>query len=273
MSAYRYTTIGFLSDYGLSDEFVGVCHGVIRRLAPEATVIDITHGIEAHNVTLGALALSQAVTYLPTGVHLAVVDPGVGTRRLGVVLQTADGSCLVGPDNGLLLAAARRLGGATGCHRLENPALRAARVAPTFHGRDIFAPAAAHLARGVEPEAFGREVPLDALTPSAIPGARVEGGACSGVVLQVDRFGNLATSISAPDAQEAALAPGAMAAITLGGHRLLVPYGVTFASVASGEAVLIEDAQGLLALCVNQSSAARRFGAGPGDVVTLAPAG
>lgn len=269
MGGYRHTTIGFLTDYGLADEFVGVCHGVMRRLAPEASVIDISHGIAPHDVVAGALVLARAVAYLPTGVQLAVVDPGVGSSRLGIVVVAGDGSCLVGPDNGLLLPAAERLGGAEGCFALENRELQAAAVSATFHGRDVFAPAAAHLARGVEPSAFGPAVRLDDLVSVAIPGAEVAEGRCAGVVISVDRFGNLETSIEPADLATAGIPPGTYVQVEVAGHRIDALYGRIFADVAAGEAVVLEDSRALVALCRNQASAASTFTAAAGAAITL----
>ncbi|MGH2719300.1 MAG: SAM hydrolase/SAM-dependent halogenase family protein [Actinomycetota bacterium] len=269
MGGYRHSSIGFLTDYGLTDEFVGVCHGVMRCLAPEATVIDITHGIPPHDVVAGAIALARAVAYLPTGVLLAVVDPGVGSARLGVVVVTGEGSCLVGPDNGLLLPAAERLGGAEACFALENRSLQAQRVSATFHGRDIFAPAAAHLARGVEPSAFGPPVPLADLLRAAIPGAEVGEGRCVGVVLSVDRFGNLETSIDPGDLAAAGLLPGSRLGLTVGPVRAVAPYGTTFSDAPPGEPVVLEDSRGLVAVCLNQSSAAIVFSAAAGTHIAL----
>src|SRR5258708_28492845 len=138
MTGYRYRTISFLSDYGLVDEFVGVCHGVMLRIAPEVTVIDVCHGIRPQNIAEGASVLAQAVPYLPTGVHLAIVDPGVGSVRLPIAVQAADGSWLVGPDNGLLVPAAARLGGAPGVRKLENPEPGAPHPSRTSPGRATF---------------------------------------------------------------------------------------------------------------------------------------
>jgi len=269
LSGYRHRVIGFLTDYGLADEFVGVCHGVMHRVAPEATVIDISHGIAPHDVVAGAVVLARAVGYLPTCVQLAVVDPGVGSSRLGVVIVTGDGSYLVGPDNGLLLPAAERLGGATECYALENRGLQASTVSATFHGRDIFCPAAAHLARGVEPSRFGPEVALGELVRVAIPGAEVTAGRCAGVVLSVDRFGNVETSIEPADMAAAGLSPGAGLRVTVGDQRLTASYGRTFADAAPGALVVLEDSRGLLAVCLNQASAAARYGATPGTAVVL----
>ena len=270
---YRYRTISFLSDYGLTDEFVGVCHGVILRLAPEVRIIDISHGIHPQNVSQGAMVLAQAVPYMPTGVHMAIVDPGVGSGRLAVLVQTADGSCLVGPDNGLLIPAASRLGGATACRRLQNPRFMSPKPSRTFHGRDVFSPAAAYLARGVEPQEFGDPVPVTDLVPFQLPAPRLHDGHYHAVVQHVDRFGSLELNVSPAQAAELGLTVGALLEVGVEGHRCLAPFGETFASVAPGELVVVEDSHGLLAVSVNRGSAAERLGAGLGSKVVVGPAG
>jgi S-adenosylmethionine hydrolase len=141
--------ITFLSDYGLDDDFVGVCHGVIARIAPEARVIDVSHGVPRHDIRSGALMLRRALPYFPAGVHLAVVDPEVGAARRAVALRTAEeGRLMVGPDNGLMSLAAMRFGGVIEAVDLVRSPFRLEPTAATFHGRDIFAPIAAHLAAG-----------------------------------------------------------------------------------------------------------------------------
>jgi S-adenosyl-L-methionine hydrolase (adenosine-forming) len=181
-----YDNITFLSDYGLEDHFVGVCHGVITRIAPNARVIDLSHAIRPQDVRHGATLLAQSVPFLPRAVHLAVVDPTVGGER-GMVAVEAGGQVLVGPDNGLLVWAAERLGGVERVHALEKRAYRLEPVSRTFHGRDVFAPAAAHLATGVAPAELGPAVDpagLVRLTPLV---SRVEGGRLHGAVLLVGR--------------------------------------------------------------------------------------
>ncbi|GAC1366878.1 MAG: SAM-dependent chlorinase/fluorinase [Actinomycetota bacterium] len=269
MSTYPGPFISFLSDYGLADEFVGVCHGVILALAPHSRIIDLTHGVGPGDVGHASLLLARAVSYLPSGVHLAVVDPGVGTQRRAVVIESAQGSMLVGPDNGLLLPASARLGGVSACHCLENPDLMLARPSRTFHGRDVFAPAAAHLALGTPPAAFGRAVSPSQLVslPTALP--RCAQGSCRGVILSIDHFGNLETNISPEGAQQVGLRPGMNLSVLLGELSAPVTYGVTFASVAPGQLVLLEDSHGLLSLCVNQGSAALRFPLAVGSEVVL----
>jgi S-adenosyl-L-methionine hydrolase (adenosine-forming) len=273
VSDYRYRTISFLSDYGLVDEFVGVCHGVMLRIAPEVRLIDVCHGIRPQNIGEGASVLAQAVPYLPAGVHLAVVDPGVGAGRLPIAVETADGSWLVGPDNGLLIPAAARLGGATSARKLENPALRSPHPSRTFHGRDIFAPAAAHLARGVPPEEFGEELAVDSLVSLRVAVPRLHDGHFHAAVTHVDRFGNLSINVDAVAAAGAGITVGTLLEVGVEGHRILVAFGEAFSSVAPAEPVVTEDSHGQLAVCVNLGSAADRFGASLGSKVLIGPAG
>jgi S-adenosyl-L-methionine hydrolase (adenosine-forming) len=273
MTNYRYRHISFLSDYGLTDEFAGVCRGVILRIAPEATIIDVTHGIRPQDVHAGAIVLARSVAYLPTGVHLAVVDPGVGSGRLPVVISVADGSALVGPDNGLLLPAATRLGGVVGAHRIENPELFLPNPSKTFHGRDIFAPAAAHLALGVEVSEFGAPVEPDALVQVLIQSARRHHDHFHGKVQHVDRFGNLQLNIVGKELLEAGLALGALLEVRLEGRRILVPFKDTYASVGRGQLVLAEDSDGLVSLAVSHGSAQEMLGATVGASVILGPPG
>jgi len=147
--------ITFLSDFGLKDDFVGTCHGVMKRIAPESQIIDITHGIPPTSILQGALVLANTIDFMPIGVHLAIVDPGVGGPRRPLALRDAEGRLYVGPDNGLLLPAASRQG-VDQAHELANPEYALGSISRTFHGRDLFAPAAAHLATGVPLEELGR---------------------------------------------------------------------------------------------------------------------
>jgi S-adenosylmethionine hydrolase len=269
--AYRYVT--FLSDYGLTDEFVGVCHGVIARMAPEAEVIDITHGIKPQDVMEGAMVLAQAVHYMPTAVHLAIVDPGVGSDRLAVVIETNEGSLLVGPDNGLLLLAADRLGGKASCHKIENPEFMLPEVSRTFHGRDVFAPAAAHLARGISPSKLGEETPTESLISLTIPAARLHDDHFHVMVLHVDRFGNLQLNVTPKELTDLGLPLGSLLEIRVEGHRSMVQYEDSYSSVMPGEVVVTEDSYGLLAIAINRGSAAERFGAALGTSVIIGPPG
>ena len=264
-----YDWITFTSDYGLEDHFVGVCHGVIARVAPGARVLDVSHAVGAQDVRQGARVLAEAVPYLPRAVHLAVVDPEVGTAR-GMVAVEAGGQVLVGPDNGLLVWAAEALGGVGRVVALENPAYRLEPVSRTFHGRDVFAPAAAHVAAGVDPGELGPEVDPARLVRLERPAARVEGERALASVVAVDHFGNLALDLRREDLELAGVAVGDAVEVRAGGRAHRVVVAETFASVAAGELVLHEDSFGSLALAVNQGRAADRFGAGSGDPVEIA---
>ena len=263
-----YDWITFTSDYGLEDHFVGVCHGVMARVAPRARVLDVSHAVAAQDVRQGALVLEQAVPYLPRAVHLAVVDPGVGTGR-GMVAVQAGGQALVGPDNGLLVWAAEALGGVERAHALANPAYRLDPVSRTFHGRDVFAPAAAHLAAGVDPAELGPEVDAAGLVRLERPAARVGEGWVGGRVVAVDHFGNLALDLRRQDLERAGVAAGDPIEVRVGGRAHRAVLAETFASVPAGEILLHEDSFGSLAVAVNRGRAADRLGAGPSDPVEV----
>jgi S-adenosylmethionine hydrolase len=261
--------VSFLTDYGLADGFVAACHGVLLRRGVSA--LDITHLIDPGDVRRGAAVLAQTVRYLPVRVHLAVVDPGVGTSRRGVVLVTPDGM-LVGPDNGLLAPAAAVLGGVRAAVAL------AARpgVPATFHGRDVFAPAAAELAIGTAPESLGERVDpagLVRLPPvlARVRGAEAPSGQLEAEVVLVDRFGNVQLAASGDLLAQVGLVPGGRAEVRLAPEDvpLLVPVEVTFGSVGPGELVLYVDSAGMAAFAVRGGAAASRLGLAPGDVVTL----
>jgi S-adenosyl-L-methionine hydrolase (adenosine-forming) len=263
-----YDWITFTSDYGLEDHFVGVCHGVMARVAPGARVLDVTHAVAAQDVRQGALVLAQAMRFLPRAVHLAVVDPGVGTGR-GMVAVQAGGQVLVGPDNGLLVWAAEALGEVDRVVALENPAYRLAPVSRTFHGRDVFAPAAAHVAAGVDVGELGPELDPGGLVRMERDAARVDEGKAVASIVAVDHFGNLALGLRPGDLDRAGVAGGDRVEVRAGGrgHRAVV--GDTFASVAAGELVLHEDSFGWLAVAVNSGRAADRLGVGVGDPVEI----
>ncbi len=262
-------TITFLSDFGLEDDFVGTCHGVIKRIAPGADVIDITHGIERQQVLQGALVLASTLPYMPEGIHLAVVDPGVGTDRKALVLRSGDGRLYVGPDNGLLVPAAERLGGVTGAWELANPAYRLESVSQTFHGRDLFAPAAAHLAAGVDPDELGPALEPDALVRLHVPAARIEEGFVLAHVLIVDRFGNVQLNLTADDLAGVGVEPGTRVEVEIGLQRFYACAASTFADVRIGDVVLYEDAYANVAIAINGGSAAEMLAARPGDTVAI----
>src|ERR687886_193121 len=183
--------ITFLTDFGVEDDFVGTCHGVMKRIAPDVQIIDITHGVPPRQVLQGALTLANTLPYMPPGVHLAVVDPGVGSTRRALALRDGEGRIHVGPDNGLLVPAAEKLGGIAEAHELTNPEYALESVSRTFHGRDLFSPAAAHIALGVPLAELGPPVDPDALARLDLPKPEVGQTRIRGTVLSIDRFGNM----------------------------------------------------------------------------------
>jgi S-adenosyl-L-methionine hydrolase (adenosine-forming) len=262
--------IAFLSDYGHADEFVGVCHGVIARRCPSARVIDVTHAIPRHDVRAGALALRDSLAYMPSGVHLCVVDPEVGAvgehaRRAVALRAAAEKRLLVGPDNGLLMLAAERLGGVVEAVDIGRSPERLEPVSATFHGRDIFAPIAAALAAGEQLAALGEPLAVQELCVLELSSARIQDGVLIARVLRADHFGNLV--LDATHAQIAAVGVrlGGAVAIELAGRTHPARYASTFADIAAGELLLYEDAQRMAALAVNRGSAAARLSAGRDD--------
>lgn len=262
--------VAFLSDYGLDDEFVGVCRGVIKRIAPDVEVLDVAHGIAPRDVAGGAMVLARAVAYLPDAVYLGVVDPGVGTDRRALVIETAAGHPLVGPDNGLLLPAAEMLGGAVHAYAIERRELTLDPVSATFHGRDVFAPVAARLALGLAPDEAGPEVAVRELVRLEVSPVDVSVGRIRARVLGVDRFGNLQLNASESDLAAAGFHPGDSMRVRVDAGERAARYSRTFADVPPGELAAVVDAAGLAAVVVNRGSAATALDAERGDAVTLA---
>jgi S-adenosyl-L-methionine hydrolase (adenosine-forming) len=265
--------VTFLSDYGTADEFVGVVHAVIARIAPEARVIDLGHGIPRHGVLQGALTLARTLPYAPAGVHLAVVDPEVGARRRAVALRTAqEERLLVGPDNGLLLPAAERFGGIAEAVEISESPWRLEPVSATFHGRDLFAPVAARLAAGAPLAEAGPPLEPVELVPLDVPHARRMADALVATVIGVDGFGNVSLLAGHTDLAAAGLRIGRPVAVTIGDGRLDATYVRTFADVRPGEALVYEDAAGAAAIAINTGDAAMALRVRPGDEVTIAAA-
>jgi S-adenosyl-L-methionine hydrolase (adenosine-forming) len=265
--------VTFLSDYGTADEFVGVVHAVIARLAPEARVIDLTHGIPRHRVLQGALTLARTLPYAPAGVHLAVVDPEVGARRRAVALRTADEDrLLVGPDNGLLLPAAERFGGIAEVVEVSESPWRLEPVAATFHGRDLFAPVAARLAAGAALAEAGPPLEPVELVPLDVPYPRSADGALVATVIGVDGFGNVSLLAGHSDLAAAGLRIGRPVVVSARAGRLDATYARTFADVRPGDALVYEDAARTAAVAINTGDAAAMLRVRPGDEVTIAAA-
>lgn len=248
--------ISFLSDFGLDDEFVGVVHGVLAKLAPASPIIDVTHNMPRGDIRAGALAMTRAVQYLPDGVALMVIDPGVGSDRKALALETPWGF-FVGPDNGLLSPAVALVGGASKIVSIENPEAMIPSPGATFHGRDIFAPAAALLASGeaaiddLGPVLDGNEV-----SPMLLPLSEVEDGVVTGLCWWVDGFGNAQTNVGPEDLVAVGLGPGDEVAVSIGATTHQFPWVGAYSDAPEGEALVHIDSAGLIAVAVNGGSAA-----------------
>ena len=262
----RYETITFLSDYGLVDEFVGVVHSVIRSIAPDAAVVDLTHGITPYDVRGGGLALARSVEHLCPGVVLAVVDPAVGTSRRPIAVEVGDGaSVLVGPDNGVLAPAVALCGGATRAVEITNPAYVLSTEAATFDGRDVFAPAAAHLCLGVDLAELGPPIDPISLFPAMVPLTREEEGRLHAEVLWVDRYGNAQLNV---DPEELEGYDDTVLLVMDDGNRSARRTD-TFATLEPDQLGLIVDSYGLVAVVLDRTSAAAELGLSTGSAVTI----
>jgi S-adenosylmethionine hydrolase len=268
--------IAFLSDYGHSDEFVGVCHGVIARRAPAARVIDLTHSIPRHDVRAGALVLRSTLAYTPAEVMLAVVDPEVGAvgtnARRALALRTAARVLLVGPDNGLLMLAAERLAGVVEAVDIGRSPERLEPVSATFHGRDIFAPVAAALAAGEPLTGVGEPLAVEELRVLELPVAQLVDGALIAHVLRADHFGNLTLDASHAQLTAVGIRLGGALCVEIAGNVHPARYASTFADVLPGELLLYEDAQLMAALAVNRDSAAEILAVERDDELLVRPA-
>lgn len=266
----RYDTISFLSDYGLADEFVGVVKSVIRSVAPEVVVVDITHDVSPHDVRAGGLALARSAQYLMPGVVLAVVDPGVGSDRRAVAVEVGDGtSVLVGPDNGLLAPAVAMVGGASRAVELTAEHYHLASLGPTFAGRDVFAPVAAHLCRGADLADVGTPIPVHSLTPGVVPVSRVDGERVLAEVLWIDRYGNVQLNLDPADIEPL----GNELRLTAGDVGRNARRVSSFSDVSSGDLGVLVDSYGLVAVAANRGSAAMELNCVEGDAITVESGG
>ncbi|MFC4906188.1 SAM hydrolase/SAM-dependent halogenase family protein [Actinomadura gamaensis] len=255
------------TDFGAA--YSGTCAGVMYAIAPHANVLVLSDEVTPYRIVEGAMLLRQALPYLPVGVHVGIVDPGVGTPRRPVAVATGRGDVLVGPDNGLLVPAAEALGGVTAAHYLENPAYRQPSVSTTFHGRDIFAPAAGHLLAGVPIAELGSAA--DAPLPLDLPAPVVADGSLTASVLYTDQFGSLVLGAGPAELRAAFgdLPFGTELALTWDGGEARAPFEETFGKVAVGESLVWVDSSGRLGLAVNQGSAAERYGLADGMPLTI----
>jgi hypothetical protein len=262
--------ISFLSDFGLADEFVGVVHGVLAKLAPDSRVIDVGHGLGRGDVRAAALALTRAIQYLPEGVALVVVDPGVGSERKALAVETGWGY-FVGPDNGVLSPAVAMMGGATVMVSIDNPEARIPSPGETFQGRDIFAPAAALLASGEAAiRELGPQLGPGEVQPLLLPLPETEGNMVLGEAWWVDRFGNVQTNIGPDDLGAIGRSPGSVLTVRLGAALHSIPWVGAYSDVEPGQPLIHVDSAGLIAIAVRDGSAAQSLNLSSGVSVTLA---
>ena len=262
--------ITFLSDFGLKDDFVGTCHGVMKRIAPEVQIIDITHGIPPQAVLQGAIVLSNTIEFMPVGVHLAIVDPGVGGPRRPLVLRDGEGRTYVGPDNGLLLPAASQAG-IVAAHELANPKYALESISRTFHGRDLFSPAAAHLARGVALEELGPPIDPEGLVLLDLPTPVREAGSLVATALYVDSFGNIALNLARDDVEGLGIVSGTRVELEASGERYYAVMARTFADARVGDVILYEDSYRNISIAISRGSAARMLHTLPGQRIRITP--
>lgn len=258
--------ITFATDFGPSAP--AVCRGVMFGIAPDANIIDISHFIPRYSIRDGAGTLVFALPYMPVGIHVAVVDPGVGTSRLAIALRVARGDVLVGPDNGLLIPASEALGGVVEARSIENRDLMRPEISSSFHGRDIFAPVAAHLATGVAFESVGPSIPVDRLVRLTLPKPVIAEGRLDTVITGVMIFGNVTFAGTQADLEAAIgpLRPGKELIVEFGGGPGLPParerttWHGTFGDVEQGASLVMADSEGQLSFADNQGDAAARLG-------------
>ena len=245
---------------------------MIKRIAPDVEVIDITHGIPPQHVLQGALVLANTLPYMPAGVHVAIVDPGVGSERKPIALRGQDERVYVGPDNGLLLVAAERLGGIAEAVEIAEPSYTLERISHTFHGRDIFSPAAAHLASGVELGKLGPALDPAALRRLVVPEPAVGEARIRATVLYIDRYGNVQLNLTAEHLARVGIEHGSRVEVEVGFERYFAFAVRTFADARMGDIVVYEDAYANIALAINRGNAAQMFSVRVGDELRLTAA-
>ena len=261
--------ITFLTDFGLQDDFVGTCHGVMKRIAPEVQIIDITHGIPPQGVLQGALTLADTLPFMPPGVHLAVVDPGVGGARRALALRDGEGRMHVGPDNGLLIPATEKFGGIAEAHELANPDYALEPVSRTFHGRDLFSPAAAHLSLGVPLAELGPPIDPDALARLDLPQPDLRASRIQCTVVSIDRFGNVQLNLDRSHFEQIGIVPGTRVELQIGPERYYAVAARTFADARPGDIILFEDSYRNISVAITGGTAAGTFGIKPGQELRI----
>jgi S-adenosylmethionine hydrolase len=243
--------ITFLTDFGLEDEWVGTCHGVILKILSDAEIIDITHQIPSFDIRKGAFVLVSSLPFMPQGVHLAVVDPGVGRERRAVIVESRRGDFLVGPDNGLLIPVVERLGGVERVVQITNDEYFLKPISSTFHARDVFSPVSAYVAKGVDLTSFGPLLDPSTLVPAPWSPAIIKDNEVEADIIDVDKFGTLRLNSRASDLGELGVSKGDWVRIKWGSRRWDIPVVEAFAEVESGKPLLVVDSSGYVSIAVN----------------------
>lgn len=260
--------ICFVSDFGLDDTWVGVCHAVIHRACPQAQVVDMAHHIRPFDIRQGAAVATSSVHQVPDAIHLIVVDPGVGDGRRDICIVAKSGTRLVGPDNGVLIPATRRQGGVDAAYAIDSSKVDFRSPLATFHARDILAPVAAALACGVEPGSLGVSIAPESLVPAPFDEARLDGDTVTAEVLDIDRFGSVRISVASDQIEPLGLKADVLE-LNIGHHTLRAKVGLTFSDATGGEPVALVDSSGWLTLALNRLSAADRYGVKVGTPVRI----
>jgi len=258
--------VTLLSDFGVKDPYAAEMKAVVLSICPEARIFDISHEIEKFNIRMGAFVLASAAPYFPKGtIHVAVVDPGVGTKRRPILVETNQ-AFYVGPDNGLLLLAAQKQG-ISHVYNITNPRFMLSRVSKTFHGRDIFAPVAAYLASGSDPTDFGPEIHDYTIPKFAKP--KLTRRTLRGEVLHIDDFGNIITNISTEDFRKTRMEEGSVFGLRLKGKVITLRLCSAYGEAQVGKPLALIGSHDFLEISVNQRSASKKFVAKTGDTVTV----
>lgn len=256
----RSKRITFISDFGEGDGWTGICKAVVKDINPDAEIIDIAHDIPGFDIRKGAFVLATAVLYIKAAAHMAVIDPGVGGQRRPVVVKSLNGGVFVGPDNGLLIPAVKRDGGVDSAFAISNPVYMLYDGMATFNARDIFAPAAAHISRGISPEDFGEQLDVDTLTPGPWGEARMSSQGWEAEIIDIDRFGTARLNIQSHDKERIDLEIDKHVELMLSSRTEQVTFKNTFSDVAPGETLILIDSSGFLSIAVNTGSAADKLG-------------
>ncbi|MDO8626578.1 MAG: SAM-dependent chlorinase/fluorinase [Candidatus Magasanikbacteria bacterium] len=260
--------ITLTSDFGVQSQGVGIMEAVARQISPEAHVIHLMHGLPDFSITPAARTL-ETIFSIPVGFHVCVVDPGVGTQRRGLIIKMARGDFLIGPDNGVLMAAARILGGAVAAFSIENPKYMRQPVSPVFHGRDVFTPAAAHLANGVALKEFGPEVPVESLVPAPYEEATIVDGEIQAEVIQINKYGSLHLNITNTAWDSFGAALGAKIQLKISGQKIGLTHVTTFGEVPPGTALVLKDDYGRVEVAINLGNFSQEFSIKVGDLCAL----